>query len=151
VQVDEAEENPPADGGRGGDCSIVDDEIDAALIALLVDLPGPLNESLASASELIRVPSMLDSWELEPAVQAALLEEPLSFDWGSPDSRLLSEQMTVAIPLDCFGRVPELLTIGTACSSSTKPGCILTSNPTPTRYSLPRTASRKPSKRMISR
>jgi len=29
VQVDEAEENPPADGGRGGDCSTVVDEIDA--------------------------------------------------------------------------------------------------------------------------
>ena len=101
MQVDEAEENPPADGGRGGDCSIVDDEIDADL--MLVDVPGPLNESLASASELIGMPSMLDSWELEPAAQAALLEEPLSFEWGSADSTLLSEQMTVAIPLALGG------------------------------------------------
>ena len=92
--------NPPAYGGRGGDCSTVDDEIDADLNKwLLAGVPRPLTESLASASELIRVPSMLDSWELEPAVQAALLEEPLSFNWDFPDSRLLPEQMTAAIPL----------------------------------------------------
>ena len=66
---------------------------------MLAGVPKPLTESLASASELIRVPSMLDSWELEPTVQAALLEEPLSFDWGSPDSRLLPGQVTVAMPL----------------------------------------------------
>ena len=68
-------------------------------MALLADVPRHLTESLAFDSELIRVPSMPDSWELEPAAQATLLEEPLSSDWGSPDSRLLSEQMTVAIPL----------------------------------------------------
>ena len=62
MQVDETEENPPADGGRGGDCSIVDDEVDVDLVALLADVSGPLTDSLASASELIRVPSMLDSW-----------------------------------------------------------------------------------------
>ena len=55
--------NPPAYGGRGGDCSTVDDEIDADLNKwLLAGVPRPLTESLASASELIRVPSMLDSW-----------------------------------------------------------------------------------------
>ena len=82
MQVDEAEENSPGVGVRM--------LFDAALIAMLDDVPRPLNESLASTSELIGMPSMLDSWE--PSAQAALLEEPLSFGWGSPESRLLTEQ-----------------------------------------------------------
>ena len=95
MQADEAKENSPGVGVGG--CSLADGELDAALIAMLDDVPRPLNESLASTSELIGMPSMLDSWE--PSAQAALLEEPLSFELGSTESRLLSEPMTVLIPL----------------------------------------------------
>ena len=70
--------------------------LDAALVAMLDD-EQPLNESLASNSELIGMPSMFDSWE--SLTQAALIEEPLSFELGYAESRLLSGQMTVLIPL----------------------------------------------------
>ena len=60
------------------------------------------------------MPSMLDSWE--PSTQAALLEEPVSFDWGSPE---IPRKHTVAEADDngdtsCFGREPERLITGTA-------------------------------------
>ena len=75
---DKAEENSPGVGAR--DCSIVDDELEVALIEMLGDVARPLNESLASTSELIGMPSLLDSWQTSE--QAALLEEPLSFECG---------------------------------------------------------------------
>ena len=74
-------------GCKGGaDCPTADDEIDADVMALLADVSGPLTDSPASASGgLIRVPSMLESWELEPTVQASLLEEALGSNLGLPD------------------------------------------------------------------
>ena len=60
MQLDEAKENSPDVGA--GDCSIADDELDAALIEMLGDVTKSLNGSLASTSELAGMHLMLDSW-----------------------------------------------------------------------------------------
>ena len=51
MQVDEAKENSPYVGT--GDCSIVDDELDVALVAMLSGVSEPLDESLLSTPELV--------------------------------------------------------------------------------------------------
>ena len=95
MQPDEAKENSPDVGA--GDCSIADGELDAALTEMPGDVTRPLDESLASTSELAGMHLMLDSWE--SSAQTTLLEEPPSFELGSSESRLLSEQVTVRISL----------------------------------------------------
>jgi len=76
-------------GIEKGQADNTDDEIDADLLALLSDVSGPGSAVLAGccddspgapSSQLRRMPSLLESWELEPLVQAQLLEdiEPLA-------------------------------------------------------------------------
>ena len=90
MQEDEATENSPG-------CSLSDDELDAAIVAMLGD-EQPFDESLPSTSELIEMQPMLDSWQ--SSAQEAVLEEPLRFELGSQECNEMSEQMAAMIPLD---------------------------------------------------
>ena len=77
-------------------CSLSLDQLDAAIVELLDDRQ-PLKDCLPSASELVKMQTMHDSWQ--PSAQEEVLEEPLRFELGSQERNEMSEQMAVMIPL----------------------------------------------------